>query len=74
VDYPRRKPHLVDPTTSGITEVDLFVGVLGASNYTDAEVIRAQQVPAWLGSHECLFRFFGGLTAATAHEKWQGPT
>ena len=40
VDYAGQKPRLVDPTTGGVTEVELFVGVLGASNYTYAEATR----------------------------------
>ncbi len=44
--------------------VELFVGVLGASNYTYAEATRTQQLADWLGSHERMFRFFGGVTVA----------
>ena len=51
VDYAGQKPHLIDPTTGEVIEVELFVGVLGASNYTYAEATRTQQLPDWLGSH-----------------------
>ncbi|WP_437931151.1 hypothetical protein WMF37_18625 [Sorangium sp. So ce291] len=34
IDYSGRKPHLVDRTTGEAIEVELFVAVLGASNYT----------------------------------------
>jgi len=34
VDYAGKKPHFVDPATGEVIEVELFVGVLGASNYT----------------------------------------
>src|SRR5262249_18356171 len=36
VDYSGKKPHIVDPKTGEVTEVELFVMVLGASNYTFA--------------------------------------
>ena len=36
VDYAGQKPR-VDPAIGEITEVELFVAVLGASNYTDAD-------------------------------------
>jgi transposase len=36
VDYAGYKPHLVDPTTGEVREVELFVAVLGASSYTYA--------------------------------------
>jgi transposase len=64
VDYAGQKPRLVDPETGTITEVELFVGVLGASNYTYAEATRTQQLPDWLGSHERMFRYVGGVTVA----------
>jgi transposase len=61
VDYSGKKPTLIDPTTGELTEVELFVAVLGASNYTYAEATRTQQVPDWIGSHERAFGFFGGV-------------
>jgi transposase len=54
----------VDPTTGEVFEVELFVGVLGASNYTFAEATRTQQLPDWLGSHARMFAFFGGVSGA----------
>lgn len=33
VDYSGKKPHIVDPKTGEVTGVELFVMVLGASNY-----------------------------------------
>jgi transposase len=44
--------------------VELFVAVLGASNYTYAEATRTQRVPDWIASHIRAFAFFGGVTAA----------
>jgi hypothetical protein len=38
VDYSRKRPCIVDQLTGEVTEVELFVAVLGASNYTFAEV------------------------------------
>ena len=64
VDYAGQKSRLVEPTTGEVTEVELFVAVLGASNYTYAEATRTQQVPDWLASHQRAFQFFGGVTAA----------
>lgn len=64
VDYAGQKPTIVDPTTGEVTAVELFVGVLGASNYTYAEATRTQQLPDWLGSHQRLFMFLGGVTRA----------
>jgi transposase len=64
VDYAGQTPHLVDPATGASTAVELFVGVLGASNYTYAEATRTQQLPDWLASHERMFRYFQGVSTA----------
>jgi len=41
---------------------EIFVAVLGASNYTYAEVTWSQMLPDWIGSHVRLFRHIGGVT------------
>jgi transposase len=64
VDYAGQQPHLVDPTTGEVIAVELFVGVLGASNSTYAEATRTQQLPDWLGSHQRLLAFIGGVPGA----------
>src|SRR5712692_7976643 len=64
VDYAGQKPRIVELTTGEVTVVELFVAVLGASNYTYAEATRTQQVPDWVGSHHRAFQFFGGVTRA----------
>jgi transposase len=64
VDYAGKKPRLIEPATGELIEVELFVAVLGASNYTYAEATRTQQVPDWLASHQRAFQFFGGVTTA----------
>jgi transposase len=64
VDYAGKKPTIIDATTGEVIDVELFVAVLGASNYTYAEATRTQQVPDWVASHQRAFQFFGGVTAA----------
>jgi transposase len=64
VDYAGQKPRLLDPATGAVVEVELFVAVLGASNYTYAEASRTQQVPDWIASHARALAFFGGVPAA----------
>jgi transposase len=68
VDYAGQKPHLIDPTTGESIEVELFVGVLGASNDTYAEATATQQLLDWLGSHARMFAFFEGVTTAIVIE------
>lgn len=62
-DYSGKKPHIVDPVTGERIEVELFVAVLGASNYTFAEATMTQRVADWIASHARAFSFLGGVTA-----------
>ncbi len=64
VDYAGQKPSVIDSATGERIAVELFVAVLGASNYTYAEATRTQQVPDWIASHQRAFAFVGGVTAA----------
>jgi len=64
VDYSGKKPHYIDPVTGAVVEVELFVGVMGASNYTYAEATRTQQGPDWIASHQRAFAFLGGMPEA----------
>ena len=61
VDYSGKKPSIVDPKTGEVTEVELFVAVLGASNYTYAEATRTQRSADFIGAHVRCFEFLGGV-------------
>jgi transposase len=62
VDYSGKKPHIVDRETGEMIEVELFVAVLGASNYTYAEATMSQKGPDWIASHVRALEFFGGVS------------
>jgi transposase len=64
VDYAGQKPSFIDPATGERITAELFVAVLGASNYTYAEATLTQQVPDWIAGHQRAFAFLGGVTAA----------
>jgi transposase len=64
VDYAGQKPHLVDPKTGECVEVELFVGVLGASNFTYAEATLTQRGPDWIASHVRTLQYIGGVPGA----------
>src|SRR5262249_10116388 len=40
-------------------EAELFVAVLGASNYTCAEAFPSQELPHWITAHVHTFEFLG---------------
>jgi transposase len=64
VDYAGKKPHIVDGKTGEVIEVELFVAVLGASNYTYAEATLTQRGPDFIASHVRALGFLGGVPAA----------
>jgi transposase len=61
VDYSGKKIAIVDPHTGEIRAAEIFVAVLGASNFTYAEATWTQSLPDWIGAHVRMFRFFGGV-------------
>ena len=52
---------MTDRATGEIREAQIFVAVLGASNYTYAEATWSQGLPDWIGSHVRTFGFLGGV-------------
>ena len=69
VDYAGMKARVVDPQTGEVVEVELFVAVLGASNYTYAEATRTQQVIDFVSSVTRAFSFIGGVTRAVVPDQ-----
>jgi transposase len=63
VDYAGTRPTIVEATTGEVIAVELFVAVLGASNYTFAEATRTQQSADWILSHTHAVEHFGGVPA-----------
>lgn len=61
VDYCGPTVPIVNPSTGEVRDAQVFVAVLGASNYTFAEATWTQKLYDWVGSHVNAFRFFGGV-------------
>lgn len=61
VDYAGQTVPVVDPETGEVREAQIFVGVLGATNFTFAEATWTQGLPDWIGSHVRMFEFWGGV-------------
>ncbi|MFQ5598883.1 MAG: IS21 family transposase, partial [Nitrospiria bacterium] len=61
VDYAGQTIPVSDPDTGEIRAAQIFVAVLGASNYTYAEAAYSQELPAWISAHVRAFEFFGGV-------------
>ncbi len=63
VDYAGLTLGITDPSTGEVRQAEVFVAVLGASNYSYVEVTESQSLEDWLGSHQRALEFFGGVPA-----------
>ena len=61
VDWSGLTMPVVDADTGEEYEAQIFVAVLGASNYTYVEATRSQSLPDWIGAHTRAFHFLGGV-------------
>src|SRR5713226_2431587 len=63
VDYCGPTVPIVNAVTGEVREAQIFVAVLGASNYTYAEATWTQGLADWIGSHTRAFAFLEGVPA-----------
>ena len=61
VDYAGQTMAVIDPRTGELNQAQIFVAVLGASNYTYAEATWSQALPDWIGSHQRCLQHLGGV-------------
>jgi transposase len=61
VDYAGHTVAVMDASTGELRPAQVFVAVLGASNYTYAEATWTQSLPDWIGSHVRTLSFLGGV-------------
>ncbi len=64
VDYAGQTVEVVDPITAEIRVAQIFVAVLGYSNYTYCEATWTQSAADWIGAHVRALEYFGGVPAA----------
>jgi transposase len=62
-DYSGKTIEVIDQATGEVRNAEIFVAVLGASNYTYAEATWTQSLEDWIESHVRAFEFFGGVPA-----------
>jgi transposase len=61
VDFPGLTIPIYDEATLELNfKAELFVAVLGASNYLFCEALRSQGLEHWIAAHVHAFEFFGG--------------
>ena len=59
VDYAGHTVAIINQHTGELREAQIFIAVLGASNYTYAEATWTQSLPDWIASHQRTFSFLG---------------
>lgn len=69
VDFSGKRPHYVDPETGEHVKVELFVAVLGASNYTYVEATATQRLGDWIGANSRALRYFEGCPNAVVPDQ-----
>jgi len=61
VDYAGQTVPIVDRCTGEVHQAQIFIAVLGASNYTYAEATWSQSLPDWIHSHVRALAFMQGV-------------
>src|SRR5438270_7386562 len=54
-------PVIVDRLTGEVRQAQIFVAVMGASNFTHVEAIWTQALGDWIGAHTRAFAAIGGV-------------
>ena len=63
VDYAGQTMPIVTSTTGEVRDAQIFIAVLGASNFSFVTAQWSQSLPDWIGAHVDAFKAFGGVTA-----------
>lgn len=61
VDFAGKRPSFCDPKTGEQKPVEIFVGVLGYSQYVFACAVSSQRLEDWIEAHSRMFDFLGGV-------------
>ncbi len=61
LDFAGKTIPIINPLTTEVYEAQIFVSVLGASNYTYAEAVLRQDIPSWISCNINALEFIGGV-------------
>ena len=64
VDFSGKKPCYRDGVSGESKEAEVFVAILGASQYTYVEAVRSQQKDQWICANRNALEYFGGVPAS----------
>jgi transposase len=60
-DYSGESISILCPSTGEIKSTELFVGTMSCSSKIYAEFSESQRLEDWIGSHNRMFKYFGGV-------------
>ena len=72
IDYAGQTVSIIDGHSGEIREAQIFIAVLGASNYTYCEATWTQTLPDWLSAHARAFDFIGGVPKLLVPDNLKG--
>ena len=72
VDYAGQTAEVIDHQTGEVRQAQVFVAVLGASNYTFAEAAWTRSRPDWTASHVRALKFLGGVRELVVYDDLSG--
>jgi transposase len=64
IDFTGKKLHIVDKETGEIQEAEVYVTLLGFSQFTYVEALRSQKKEEFVKASENAFHYFGGVPKA----------
>ena len=64
IDFTGKKLGVVDRSTGEVEEMEVFIGILGASNYTYVEACRSQKMEDFMRCTVNCLEYFGGVPKA----------
>lgn len=64
IDFTGDRLSVVDPVTGEVTDLEVYVATLGASQYSYVEAIPSQKKEDLIAATENAFHYFGGVTKA----------
>ena len=64
VDFAGKKFEIVDRQTGEVTDVETFIAVLGASQYTFVEAVASQKKHDWIKANQDALYYFDGVPQA----------
>lgn len=64
IDYTGKKLPIVDRKTGEVTQAEVYIGILGASNYTYVEASNSQKLEDFINCTVNCLEYFGGVPQA----------